>query len=270
MDIQAYIASGVLELYIAGSLTEKENSEVYKMVQKHPELLTEIEKIEKTVSTLTSSVAPKENESSFKNLLIKMILDKETHSSTPKVIPIDRPKSNFIKYSGWAASILIGSTLLFTVLNNSEMSDELKTIAFEKQQFEQQLENAKTDLAANETLLSAIRNKNIISIPLQGQEVSPESYAKIYWNKNNNTIYVDLQGLPDPPAGKVYQLWSLKLNPLTPTSLGTIDNFITDSNKIFTINNPNESQAFGITLEPAGGSKSPTLEQLYTLGAVSS
>jgi anti-sigma-K factor RskA len=269
MDIKKYIASGILELYVAGSLSEKENEQVFEIIQEYPELLSEIREIEKTVSTLTSSVAPKESETSFKNLLIKMVLEKET-TSTPKVIPIDRSKTNWVKYSGWAASIVIGSTLLFTLLNNSDLTTELETVASEKQQFEQQLEDAKTDLSANETLLSAIRVKDIITVPLQGQAVSPDSYAKIYWNKSNNTIYVDVQGLPDPPAGKVYQLWSLKLNPLTPTSLGTIDDFITDTNKIFTIDNPNESQAFGITLEPAGGSESPNLEQLYTLGAVSS
>ena len=41
-------------------------------------------------------------------------------------------------------------------------------------------------------------------------------------------------------------------------------------NKIFSIANPNDSQAFGITLEPEGGSKTPTLEQLYTIGVVDS
>ena len=267
MDVKQYIESGILELYIAGSLSEKENTEVAAMIEKHPELLSEIQKIESTVSTLTSSVSPKENEPAFKNLLIKMIQEKE---SDAKVIPIDRPKNNWVKYSGWAASILIGSTLLFTVLNNSDLTEQLETSETEKQQFEQQLEDAKSSLDANETLLSAIRAKDIITVPLQGQSVSPNSYAKVYWNKDSNTIYVDVQGLPDPPAGKVYQLWSLKLNPLTPTSLGTIDDFITDTNKIFTIDNPNDSQAFGITLEPEGGSESPTLEQLYTLGAVSS
>jgi anti-sigma-K factor RskA len=74
--------------------------------------------------------------------------------------------------------------------------------------------------------------------------------------------------LPTPPKGKVYQGWSLKLSPLTPTSLGTIDTFTASTNKIFTIENANKSEAFGITLEPIGGSKQPTLDQLYTLGAV--
>jgi anti-sigma-K factor RskA len=76
--------------------------------------------------------------------------------------------------------------------------------------------------------------------------------------------------LPEPPKGKVYQVWSLILNPLMPTSLGVIEEFSTDKDKVFDLKNTNQSEAFGITLEPAGGSKSPNLEQLYTLGVVAS
>lgn len=56
---------------------------------------------------------------------------------------------------------------------------------------------------------------------------------------------------------------------MTPTSLGIIANFNEDDNKVFNIENTNESEAFAITLEPAGGSKTPTMEQLHTLGVVS-
>ena len=267
MDTKQYIESGILELYISGSLSEKENEEVYATIQKYPELLNEIHKIESTFNTLGASIAPKENEASFKNLLIKIIQDKKT---SPKVIPLNESKINWVKYSGWAASLVVGSALLFNVIDSNNLSKNIQALNKEKLEFENQLEDAKTDLTTNKNLLAVIRDKNIITVPLQGQAVAPNSYAKIYWNKAKHTLYVDVQGLPDPPKGKVYQLWSLKLNPLSPTSLGTIDNFLADTNKIFTVDNPNESQAFGITLEPAGGSKSPTLEQLYTLGAVSS
>ncbi len=107
-------------------------------------------------------------------------------------------------------------------------------------------------------------------VPLGGQDASPGSYAKAYWNKTEEKVFIDAKGLPEPPDGFVYQVWSLKLSPLTPTSMGLLENFTTDENKVFALNNPNESEAFGITLEPAGGSESPTLEQLYTLGVVSS
>lgn len=266
MTKNEHIESGILELYIAGALSEKENEQIYRLIQEHPEILEEVKEIEKTISMLTSSVAPKEKEDTFKNILIKMIQDKE---STSKVVSMQQSKTNWARYSGWAAAVIFGSTLIISVYNTSNLNNKLEAINKEKQQFELQLEKASTYLAQNKKLLTIIRDKDIISIPLQGQAVSPESYAKVYWDKKTQSIYLDAQGLPDPPEGKVYQVWSLKLNPLSPTSLGTIDNFTADINKIFSIENPNESQAFGITLEPAGGSMSPTLDQLYTLGAVS-
>jgi len=59
------------------------------------------------------------------------------------------------------------------------------------------------------------------------------------------------------------------MDPLTPTSIGLLDTYAVDDNKIFELENANQSEAFGITLEPEGGSESPTMEQLYVLGAVS-
>ena len=74
--------------------------------------------------------------------------------------------------------------------------------------------------------------------------------------------------MPEPPEGMVYQVWALKLDPLTPTSIGLLENFDKNDQKLFAVNNANEAQAFGITLEPKGGSLTPTMEQLYTLGKV--
>ncbi|QXP74601.1 anti-sigma factor [Tenacibaculum sp. AHE15PA] len=265
MEAKKHIESGILELYIAGALSEKENEQVYKLIMEHPEILKEVREIEKSISSLTAHVAPKETKNSFKDILIKMLQEKER---TTKVIPLNTSKNNWLTYAGWAATLIIGSTLLLSINKNNNLQAELDTINQAKDQFEIQLEKSNTYLAQNESLLKVIRDKDIVTVPLQGQKVLPEAYAKVYWNKNTKNIYLDVQGLPDPPKGKVYQVWSLKLDPLSPTSLGTIDNFTASKNKVFTISNPNESQAFGITLEPAGGSISPNLEQLYTLGAV--
>ena len=265
MEADKHIESGILELYIAGALSEKENEQVYSLMMKHPEILEEIKEIEKTISTLTAHVAPKNSATSFKGVLIKMLQEKE---DAIKVLSLKITRKNWSTYTGWAAVLVVGSSLVLSLNKSANLQGQIDTINEAKEQYEIQLDETNTDLAENKKLLAVIRNKDIVTIALQGQKVSPESYAKVYWNKNTQNIYLDVQGLPDPPEGKVYQVWSLKLDPLSPTSLGTIDNFTANDSKIFTINNPNESQAFGITLEPAGGSKTPTLEQLYTLGAV--
>jgi anti-sigma-K factor RskA len=257
MDIQKYITSGILELYVAGSLSEKENNEVDAAIQENPEVLKAVVSIESAIVKLTAAASKKDTTPLFANIK-KEILSKKT-----KVIPIN--KINWLQYTGWAATILIGSTLIWSIAQNNKLKEQ---VALEKEQLEQQIENGANSLAAAEKLITIFRDKDIISVALAGQKVSPNSYAKVYWDKTTNSIYLDAQGLPAPPKGKVYQVWSLKMSPLTPTSLGTIDTFMADTNKIFTIENANESEAFGITLEDEGGSEFPNLEQLYTLGVV--
>ena len=114
-----------------------------------------------------------------------------------------------------------------------------------------------------------VRDETNAVILLGGQAIAPTAKAKIYWNKTSQIVFVDAAGLPDPPAGMEYQIWSLKLTPtLVPTSLGTLAEFKTNDSKIFAVASTAAAEGFGITLEPTGGSPTPTMEQLYTLGKV--
>lgn len=265
MDTQTYIDSGILELYVAGSLSEAENKEVYSIMQKHPEILQEVLDIETAIIKLTKAAAPKDkvNFSTILNTL-------KTTDNNTKVITLNKPKNNWFNYTGWAAAVIFGVGLLWMHTQNKTLETQISEIQTERDFFETQIDDLNSDLADSKEIITVFRDKNIISVPLAGQAVYPEAYAKAYWNKESKTVYLDLAGLPEPPEGKVYQVWSLTLNPLTPTSLGTIDNFVSDDNKIFSLDNANQSQAFGITLEPTGGSVSPTMEQLYTLGFITS
>ncbi|WP_420574059.1 anti-sigma factor [Kordia sp.] len=269
MDSKEYIASGILELYVAGTLSEKENEEVHSMMQKYPEVTQEVLSIEAAIMQLTAATSSKDHAGVFETIKEQLDLSADTATHETKVIPIEKPRSIF-RYAGWAAAIVFATGLLFTMIQKNELASEIETVRAEREALKEQIYQANSDLTAATELLAVLRTKDIISVPLGGQAVSPGSYAKVYWDKKANNVYLDLQGLPAPPPGKVYQVWSLKLNPLTPTSLGTIDEFLTDADKVFDLENTNESEAFGITLEPAGGSESPTLEQLYTLGVVAS
>jgi anti-sigma-K factor RskA len=265
MDIKAYIESGILELFVAGQLSSQDNKDVQDLMLKHPEILQEVLDIESAIIKLSSAMSPGDNKH-----LLQLIKDKlQIGGKEVKVISIERAKYNWLTYAGWAAALVIGAGLLWTVNQNQQLEIQVSDADIEKAYLNVQIEAAKTNLAVKENLLNVLRDRDIISVPLGGQGDFANTYAKVYWNKSNNSIYLDAQGLPNAPEGKVWQVWSLTLNPLTPTSLGIIDNFNDDDNKIFNIANTNESQAFAITLEPAGGSESPTMEQLHTLGVVS-
>ncbi|MBT8279966.1 MAG: anti-sigma factor [Muriicola sp.] len=263
MDVKEYIESGILELYVAGQLSGEENLEVDAMAEKHPEVRHEIEAIEAAVLGLSGSL------SGVQAVDFNQIKDK-LEGGERDVIHIGNTKTSWFTYTGWAASVLLAVGLLWLYNSNQELRTQVDAASEEKLQLEVQIANANNSLEQTTELLNTIREKGISVVDLAGQQVSPTSYAKVYWNKEEEKVYVDAMGLPEPPPGMVYQVWSLKLDPLTPTSVGLLDEFTSDENRIFALSNANESEAFGITLEPAGGSESPNLEQLYTLGVVSS
>jgi len=266
MEVDKYIASGILELYVAGTLTEEQNVEVFQNAREYPEIREEILAIEASILELTKSVTPQiARRKGFDDVKVRIGERKDT-----KVVQFPKERSNWSTYTGWAAAILLGVGVAWFYNENTQLKSNINVVEQEKQILEQQIFEARGSLASSNELLDNLRDKDVILTPLGGQEVSPTSYAKAYWNKKEDKVYIDAQGLPEPPDGMVYQVWSLKLDPLTPTSMGLLEDFTADENKIFTLDNPNQTEAFGITLEPAGGSESPNLEQLYTLGAVAS
>lgn len=265
MDIKKYIDSGILELYVAGVLSEKENQEVYDNMQRYPLIRTEVLQIELAVKSLSAAMAA--------DYIVKPFKDLENRlTNRGKIIQLDQKAKSrpWLAYAGWAASValLLGSVYMYN--QNLNLKEALKIADIENAALEESIAKANESSEMANELVNIIRAKDIEAITLGGQAISPDAFAKVFWNKETKMAYIDVAGLPEPPAGKVYQVWSLKLNPLTPTSLGILDDYATDDNKVFTLSNENESQAFGITLEPAGGSESPTLEQLYALGVVKS
>ncbi|MEO9660528.1 anti-sigma factor [Maribacter dokdonensis] len=261
MDVEKYIASGILELYVAGTLSEKENLEIANYAKEYPKIKKEIEEIEASILELSRKASPGYHYS-FKALMNRI-------NGEVKVVDMNEKRSTpFLSYMGWAASILLAVGLFWMYQQNQDLKSNIEVVEKQNLDLEQQIADTDSSLEQTQELLNTLRDKNISVIPLGGQDVSPTSYAKAYWNKQEEKVFIDAKGLPEPPDGFVYQVWSLKLSPLTPTSMGLLEDFATDENKVFALNNPNESEAFGITLEPAGGSESPTLEQLYTLGVV--
>lgn len=261
METKEYIESGILELYVYGLLNEAENEEVARKSKNNPEINNEIIAIEKAIVALSSSFSPFHSVANYEKIKAKLELK---HS---EVIQL-KPTTNWSQYIGWAAAVLllVGIGYQYNQLNLT--AAQVANTEIEKTKLEKEFNVLKLKNISNETSLAVVRDIKNTVVTLGGQAVAPESSAKVYWNQVTKVVYIDAAGLPEPPTGMVYQVWALKLSPLTPTSIGLLENFNVNEQKLFAVNNANEAEAFGITLEPAGGSLTPTMEQLYTLGKV--
>ena len=261
MDSKEYIESGILELYVYGLLDETQNMEVLEISRKHKEVEDEIVAIEKSILSLSTSFSPFLSVQNFEK--IKSGLEVKYS----KTIPL-KPRS-MPNYIGWAAAAVLLVFIGYQYKQQLVIKNEVVTLENDNKKLNEVVVSSENEYQQTKEALTIIRDTKNTVVTLAGQAVSPGASAKVYWNKQSQTVYIDASGLPEPPEGKVYQVWSLKLKPaLTPTSIGLLSEFTKNNAKFFEVSGTSDAEAFGITLEPAGGSKSPTMEQLYTLGAV--
>lgn len=256
------IASGLLELYVTGSLSEEEIQKVEMAIGQFPKVQKEIESIEEGLMRFSESAVGEPSSDVWKRV------SQTTSQNRP--LSAQTTKRNWSSITGWAAAVLFFAGLTYLMVKNAQLKSDLRTIQTQNVVLTDKATQSETKLAEANNLLEIVRSKDYKPVNLPGNlEVAPDAYAMVYFNKEENIAYLDVKGLPNPPKGKVYQVWSLIMDPLTPRSIAVLDTFESSSSKFFKVENVPDPEAFGITLEPEGGSESPTLTQLYTLGMVS-
>lgn len=261
METRELINSGELELYVCGALDLDRSIEITKEVKNNIALQLEVQQIEEVYIKLAKGLAPRTNEVDLFDKLQAIVNDKNN----------DQKIGSRNSYLGWAAAIALLLASSYLYINNQELSDsktelesQMVSTNQEKEILNTEIENIRNINADYQEALAFIKDKNTVKVNLEGQKGFENSYATAFHNPIEKVTYIDVAGLPPAPQGKSYQLWSLTLNPLTPTSLGVVEN----ADQLLKIENEFKTQAYGITLENFGGAVSPNLEQLYTLGVI--
>ncbi|RZJ82971.1 MAG: anti-sigma factor [Chryseobacterium sp.] len=120
-----------------------------------------------------------------------------------------------------------------------------------------------TRMVEMEKYMNMMSDSSMIKISLPGVQGKEQNLATLFWDKNTKDVYVMPAKLAPAPANKQYQLWALVDG--VPVDAGVIS-CAADLCKLKAIP---RAQAFAITLEEAGGSPTPNLDQLYVMGKVS-
>jgi anti-sigma-K factor RskA len=260
MDIKELLESGKLELYVYGLLSPEDTKEIAALAAKHKEINDEIVSIERSMLQLSSSFSPNIPSSTYDSIKNKLELN---GGNTPSI-----PKNNITSYLGWAASAILLAGSLFLYNSNKKCAATQIELSKENVILKDSIQLLKSQKLQSTNAYAIVKDAKNTIVKLAGQAASTTSNARVYWSKNAKNVIVDASGLPTPPPGKVYQVWALTLDPLTPTSIGLLSDFEQNDLGLFEVANTSDVQAFGITLEPAGGSKSPTMTQLFALGKI--
>ena len=263
MNPKEIIESGKLEMYVCGALPPDEALEVEEAIETYPEVKREAELIEESLLHLAETVSPTLQAMTWSNILNAIKNGKNVDNTKVRGL-------NLSAITGWAAAILFMGGIMWMLKKTNDLNNSLKVTTTENIVLKEGKTTVENQLTETSEILEVLRSKDYQAYTLPGnQAVAPQAFAKVYFNKKDNVAYIDTNGLPAPPRGKVYQVWSLKMEPLTPTSVGLISLENQTSEGIYKFVNFPDPEAFGITLEPEGGSETPTLSQLYILGTIS-
>ena len=266
MNVQEYIESGIIESYVLGLASEPERAEFERLCTQYPELVEARRKFEEKLEGYAfENAVPAPPEVKDKVLeAIGTTTPRSETASSPKFINMQSPKeparSPVLPRIMAAASIvlLIGMGYLYyqTKQENKDLTDtndRLKTSLDTTRNILKKIVDEQKDI---------VSNPNVTVVNMVGTQVAPKSSANIYWDSASSNVYLVVKNMPKLPTNQQYQLWALIDN--KPKDLGVFD--ATDDKVILKMKNTQKAQAFAITIEQKGGSPSPTLQKMQSLG----
>lgn len=279
VEVKSYIASGILEDYALGLVSDQERREVECLSKIYPEIAEQLARIENDLADVaaTNFIQPPAD---LRAKILDNLPDRSPEEQ-PIVEPIIRrlpvadpneKKSSPASGFDWkiAASLVlaIGLGFMVAIISSQKTEIESQLIAAQSQNTakELKLNELQSAVADIQSDLSILRNPDYNSIALNGTDNHPDAKVLVYWNKNTSEVYLDPVKLPSAPEGKQYQLWTIVDG--APVDMGMLS--LDPNGHLQKMKASGNAQAFAITVEQVGGSPTPTLETMVVIGQVAS
>lgn len=273
MNVPEYIASGILESYVLGAVSEQEQQEVNCLSSIYPEIQEELDQLTLAFEqyALLNSVEPPAGLKD--SIMAQLDFSQPTAEAIVRPMPVFRdekvaePGPTYTYKFSWMVAASIGllvlgfSFYLFSRLTNAQQS--VVALRTTNETLETDLRQLRTRQQHDKDLVALLSQPGTQVIKLTGNDKAPTGNMNVYWNARSQQVTVDVAAMPDLPANQQYQLWSL-------VDGKPIDAGVFDAGKaVGTLQRLNRSigraDAFAVTIEKRGGSPTPNLSNLVAM-----
>lgn len=275
MKVPEYIASGILESYVTGAVSDQERREVECMSAIYPDIKQELDELAMALERYTDQFSVEPPESVKEKLLAQLDFSaSERPDAVVRAMPIDRTEGggSLSFQTTWVVAASVGLLLLiFSVFllsrlrNNQQTIGTLRDANSSLQAEAGQLRNRQSQ---DEQILALLRQPETRNISLAGNENAPNGKLTVFWNASTRQVAVDVQSLPALPANQQYQLWSLVDG--KPVDAGVFESNEVNAGVQLMNRAIGRADVFAVTIEKRGGSLTPTLSTLLATGQVNS
>jgi anti-sigma-K factor RskA len=284
LDVKKYIESGIIDDYLMGFVSEQERQEVQCLSKIYPEINEVLRSSENIMSTWAADFS----EAPPAHLRAKILDNLPPQEDLPKQDPTeqkedksilidfseidqDKDESPKVNYWSYAAAIafIFGALMVWqwqsARSNSLEMKDEMLVQQEQMEDLKNNYEEMASTMQLKDGLLAVVSDPDVQKIVLGPAKEDMNANSAMYWNKVTQKAYFHRLALPAEPSDSQYQLWAIVDG--KPQSLGMVS--LEENVAWQELSTVEGAQAFAITLEPMGGSESPTLENMMVIGTVS-
>lgn len=274
----------LLAAFALGSLSDAEARELAAEVAEDKKLGDEVEAWRETAANLAFAIPAQEPSSAVRENLLAIIRktpqnsNSENGSPVPQKIgivegekpkksnvvqfPSRQPQTNFttyLPYLGAIAASIVAVFLGVSLYNaNQNSKSQVAELNQKLTQTEQKLNETNSILERERQEREMLGSPTSAVFALTGTE-TPNAKARLVFDPKTGKAVLFVEGLPDAPAGKAYQIWWIT-DPKNPAPGHTFKTGTSGKGELRD-QIPQQfikASIFAVTVEPEGGSPAPT------------
>jgi len=271
MNVTEYIASGILESYVLGAVSDQERREVECLSSIYPEIWQELDHLSTALEQYAQAYSVEPPASVKENLLKQLDFEKPVAPAVVRPLPVDPWKNGSPTFrTTWLVAASVGILVLgFAFFLVSQLRTNQQTVASLRtanDSLKSEVQQLHTQQSLAEQSLALLSKPGMRTIELLGNDKAPSGRMLVFWNAKTREVAVEVRSLPPLRPDQQYQLWSLAGG--QPIDAGVFEAGSTNL-AIQRLNRTiDRADAFAVTVEKRGGSPTPTLSTLLAMSPV--
>ncbi|MEQ8473359.1 MAG: anti-sigma factor [Marinoscillum sp.] len=257
MTREEILTEGYLAAYITEELSPQDTGEVEQFISSDQEVRREFFNLQKVLELLSfhHSIAPS-------SVVKRFVM--EDKSVMDNLGPAGTERGNGFKLL-MAASVIITLLSAFTAIyfwtQWKETDNRLAQLTARNIELAESYHTVNQELTDIRQDLAVLVSPEFSRIILNGTDNAKNAKAVIYWNPEQEEVYLNSANLASLGTNQQYQLWALIDG--VPVDAGVFD---AEEGTFQIMKNIAKADAFAVTIEQLGGAESPTLSTMQVFG----
>ncbi|MBT8244502.1 MAG: anti-sigma factor [Winogradskyella sp.] len=197
--LHSFLQSGLLERYLVGDTSIAENLEVEHLIEAHPEINDEYQKLQKNLEIVAKANAVE----APLGVLNKVLL---TTKEETKIIHISKNKTSWYSIAASIAAVAFGAISLYFYQENKALNNENNVVVDEIFDLRDDINKNNSKLDALAIQLQKLNNPDAKKYVLRGNARARDLETVAYINPVEKTSMIDVVSLPKLPKNQYYQI----------------------------------------------------------------